>query len=472
MPNESLSFLEAKKKIEAGETSCQSLTQSYLDSINKRSDLNAFISILDESALKQAHLVDQKIKSGTAGKLAGMVLSVKDIFCMKDTRTTCGSKILENFISPYDATVVQRLKSEDAVIVGKTNMDEFGMGSSNENSAYGPVLNPLDHERIPGGSSGGAAASVAADLCMTAIGTDTGGSVRQPASHCGVVGLRPTYGRVSRYGIIAFASSLDQAGIFSKTVQDCSEVLNVIAGRDENDATSADIEVPDYSPESLIGVKGLTLGVPEEFLHEDLSDEVKSAVESSIQLFESQGANIKQISLQHMDYGIATYYLLCTAEASSNLARFDGVRYGLREEASGLIDMYRQTKTTGFGEEVKRRIMLGTYVLSAGYYDAYYRKAQKVRTLIKNDFMQAFDTCDVILGPTAPTSAFKLGEMVSDPMQMYLSDIFTVTAPLAGVPCITVPASESTELPVGIQFTAKPFAENDLFQIANWYMNQ
>lgn len=472
MSIEKCSFREVKKKIEAGETSCQALTQSYLDAIHNKSDLNAFITVLDEPALKQAHLVDQKINEGTAGKLAGMVLSVKDIFCMKDTRTTCGSKILENFYSPYDATVVERLKSEDAVIIGKTNMDEFGMGSSNENSAYGPVLNPLDEERIPGGSSGGAAASVAADLCMTAIGTDTGGSVRQPASHCGVVGLRPTYGRVSRYGIIAFASSLDQAGIFSKTVQDCAEVLQVIAGLDDYDATSADIEVPQYAPDSLKNVKGLKIGVPEEFLHKDLSDDVKSAVEASIQIFEAQGAIIKPISLHHMDYGIATYYLLCTAEASSNLARYDGVRFGARENEANLIDMYRQTKTLGFGEEVKRRIMLGTYVLSAGYYDAYYRKAQKVRTLIKNDFMQAFNECDFILGPTAPTSAFKMGEMVSDPMQMYLSDIFTVTAPLAGVPCITVPSKNSGQMPIGIQFTAKPFAENELLQVANWFMNQ
>ncbi len=467
----SADFQSAKSKLISGEVKCAEVTQKTFKEIQDKSHLNAFISVFNDRALEKAAEVDAKLQKGNAGRLAGMTIAVKDIFCIKDTVSTCGSKILENFNSPYTSTVVEKLEAEDAIIVGKTNMDEFGMGSSNENSAYGPVKNPVDESRIPGGSSGGSAAAVAADLCMTAIGTDTGGSVRQPASHCGVVGLRPTYGRISRYGIIAFASSLDQAGIFSKSVTDCAEVLQVIAGHDEKDSTSAEQEVPDYTACLDMDVNGLTIGMPDVFLQEGLSEPVRESLETTIQLLENQGAKIQKIQMPHFDYGIATYYMLCTAEASSNLARYDGVRFGLRSPEKDLMEMYRKTKSEGFGEEVKRRIMLGTYVLSAGYYDAYYRKAQKARTLIQRDYQKAFETCDFILGPVAPTSAFKLGEMTDDPLQMYLSDIFTVTAPLAGVPCISVPGKQAG-MPIGMQWTAKPFEEDRLLGISQWYENQ
>lgn len=468
-------FLKLRKSLFSGETTCEQLTNDYLSRIHKKKYLNAFLSVLAEQAMAQSRRVDEKIKKGAVGRLAGMIVAVKDILAMKQTRTTCGSKILENFISPYHATVIQRLLKEDAIIIGKTNMDEFGMGSSNENSAFGPVKNPYDESRIPGGSSGGSAAAVAADLAMTALGTDTGGSVRQPASHCGVIGLRPTYGRVSRYGLIAFASSLDQVGIFSKTPEDCSVVLQAIAGHDSRDATSSDKLIPDYSSLLSGSVKGLRIGLPREYFQEGLQKDVYSKINDIVHLMTENGAEFIDISLSLTEYGIATYYLICTAEASSNLARYDGVRYGLRiDEGAGLGSMYRDTRNCGFGPEVKRRIMLGTYVLSAGYYDAYYRKAQKVRTLIRREYETAFNHCDLIFGPTSPTTAFRLGEKVSDPLEMYLSDIYTVTAPLAGIPALSIPiGKDSKKMPIGLQMTAPAFREDRLLKTAQWiYQNQ
>ncbi|MCJ7813301.1 Asp-tRNA(Asn)/Glu-tRNA(Gln) amidotransferase subunit GatA, partial [bacterium] len=405
-----------------------------------------------------------------AGRLAGMIMAVKDIIAMKGSRTTCGSKILEHFISSYDATVIEKMRAEDAIIIGKTNMDEFGMGSSSENSAFNSVKNPYDLQRTPGGSSGGSAVAVSAGLSMSALGTDTGGSVRQPAALTGVVGLRPTYGRISRYGLIAFASSLDQIGIFSQTVADCGEILQVIAGRDDRDSTSSNQPVPDYSSFLNKGVEGLQVGMPKEFFNEGLDHEIKTEVEKITDMMKEEGAVIREVSLPHTDYGIATYYLICTAEASSNLARYDGVQYGFRESrASDLESMYTFTRSEGLGDEVKRRIMLGTYVLSAGYYDAYYLKAQKVRTIIRKDYDRVFQNCDVIIGPTTPTTAFKLGEKCNDPLKMYLSDIYTVTGPLAWIPAISVPiGKDSNGLPIGFQITAKPFDEGQCLRVAHW----
>lgn len=425
---------------------------------------------MGDSALEKARLVDKKIAGGKAGKLAGMIVAVKDILAIRDVRTTCGSKILETFHSPYSATVVERLEKEDALIVGKTNMDEFGMGSSNENSAFGPVKNPFDPERIPGGSSGGSAAAVASECAMTALGSDTGGSVRQPAAHCGVLGLRPTYGRVSRYGLIAFASSLDQVGIFSQNAEDCASVLEAISGFDERDSTSVNCEVPSFSSDLGMDVRGLRVGLPSEYFQSGLQADIQVKINELCEMLEQNGASIQKISLPLTDYGIAAYYLICTAEASSNLARFDGVRYGSRiDTKEDLKHMYCETRSRGFGEEVKRRIMLGTYVLSAGYYDAYYRKAQKVRTLIRKEYDEAFGRCDMILGPTTPTTAFRLGEKINDPMEMYLSDIYTVTAPLAGLPAISIPAGKDTNgMPIGIQLTAPAFQEGLLLKLTEY----
>ena len=464
-----LTYRKLRDRIETGEISCETLVTAYLEKINQ-SNLNAFITVLDEHALDRAKTVDQKIRSGSAGPLAGMIVAVKDIFSTKDVRTTCGSKILSNYMPPYDAHVVSKLKEADAIIIGKTNMDEFGMGSSNENSAYDPVKNPVDPERIPGGSSGGSAAAVAADLAMTALGSDTGGSVRQPAALCGVVGLRPTYGRISRYGLIAFASSLDTVGLFSRSVTDCADLLQVLAGEDANDSTSSPVEVPDYFSDLEKGTEGLRIGVPEEYFSDGLDVSIRESVESILNQMEKGGASIRPVKLPMTDYGIATYYLICTAEASSNLARYDAVKYGFRaSDFKDLDQMYLNSRHDGFGDEVKRRIMLGTYVLSAGYYDAYYRKAQKCRTLIQKDFNNAFEFCDVIVGPTTPTTAFKLGEKVDDPMSMYLSDIYTVTAPLAGLPAISVPiGKDESGLPVGMQITGNAFQEDLLFRVADW----
>ncbi len=463
-------YLSIQSKILNQEISCAALTQAYLEKVHENEHLNAFLSVFDERAIARAKQVDQNIQEGKAGKLAGMVVAVKDILTMQDAPTTCGSKILENFMSPYDATVIERLEAEDAIIVGKTNMDEFGMGSSNENSAFGPVKNPHDPERIPGGSSGGSGTAVAAGMAMTALGSDTGGSVRTPAALCGVVGLRPTYGRVSRYGLVAFASSLDQIGTFSNTVADTAALLQIIAGRDPRDSTSSDVPVSKYDDFLNHDVKDKTIGLPAEYFGEGLSDEIRTKIEEVVDLLKQGGAKIREVSLPNTEYGIAAYYLICTAEASSNLSRFDGVRYGFRSlDAKTLEAMYADSRNYGFGDEVKRRIILGTYVLSAGYYDAYYRKAQKVRTLIRKDFENVFQTCDFILSPTTPTTAFKIGENVDDPLSMYLYDIYTVTAPLAGVPAISIPAGkDQSDLPIGIQMTGKPFGEGELLGVANW----
>lgn len=464
-------FQSVRQLLAAGDINCQDLTQQYIEKINEGDKkFNAFISILGEMAREQAVAVDRKMAEGRAGRLTGMIVAVKDIISMKGTRTTCGSKILKNYISPYDATVIERLKAEDAILIGKTNMDEFGMGSSSENSAFQPVKNPYDLERIPGGSSGGSAVAVSAGMAMSALGTDTGGSVRQPAALTGVVGLRPTYGRISRYGLIAFASSLDQIGILSQTVTDCAEILQVIAGRDDRDSTSSDQPIPEYNTFLSRDVKGLQIGMPSEFFGEGLDKEIKQEIDKIADLLQNGGANVREVSLPHADYGIATYYLICTAEASSNLARYDGVHYGFRKDhLTELESMYTITRSQGFGDEVKRRIMLGTYVLSAGYYEAYYRKAQKVRTIIRQDYERVFKTCDIIIGPTTPTTAFRLGEKSHDPLRMYLSDIYTVSAPLAGVPSISVPiGKDSKGLPIGFQITAKPFGEGQCLRVAHW----
>jgi aspartyl-tRNA(Asn)/glutamyl-tRNA(Gln) amidotransferase subunit A len=397
------------------------------------------------------------------------VIAVKDVICMKGERTTCGSKILENFVSLYDATAVARLQAEDAVIIGKTNMDEFAMGSSTENSAYGPVLNPVDESRVPGGSSGGSCVSVAAGMAHAALGTDTGGSIRQPASFCGIVGLKPTYGRVSRYGLVALASSFDQIGPFAGTVADAAAVLQVIAGHDELDSTSARVPVPDYNAALTKEIRGMHIGLPQEALGTGLDPEVRQAVEQTLDRLRGAGAVVEEITLPHSEYTISTYYILMTAEASSNLARFDGARYG--ERAPGvrdLAEMYTNSRTAGFGAETKRRIMLGTYVLSAGYYDAYYRKAQKVRRLIQDDFFRAFTKVDCILLPTSPTTAFRFGEKADDPLQMYLSDVYTVSANLAGVPAISVPCGvDGKGLPIGVQFVGKQFDEPTILKVAD-----
>ena len=458
-----------RKRLLNGEVTCKGVVESYLKKAKSKADLNAFLELFEESG-EAAEQVDVKLRAGTAGKLAGMVIGVKDIIGIKDKRLTCGSRILKNFISPYDATVIERLRREDVVIIGKTNMDEFAMGSSTEYSSFGPVLNPADTSRVPGGSSGGSAAAVAADLCQVALGTDTGGSIRQPASFCGVVGLKPTYGRVSRYGLVAFASSFDVIGPLTNSVYDAALVLEVLSGPDERDSTCAAAAVPSYT--SLIDrdVKGLRVGIAQDTLTSGISDDVRQSIEKQIDSLRSAGALIAEVSLPHLDYTIPAYYILATAEASSNLERYDGARYGHRaKEVQELEEMYIRSRTEGFGPEVKRRIMLGTFVLSAGYYDAYYRKAQKVRRLIKEDFDNAFKGVDVILTPTAPTTAFKFGEKTSDPLQMYLSDIFTVSANLAGIPGISVPVGRDSEsLPIGLQLLGRQFEEETILTAANF----
>ncbi len=420
--------------------------------------------------MDSAEKVDKKIKEGKAGRLAGFVIGIKDVLAIRDKRLTCGSKILENFVSPYDATVVERLEEEDAIIIGKTNMDEFAMGSSTEFSAYGPVLNPVDNTRVPGGSSGGSASAVGAGLCHAALGTDTGGSIRQPASFCGVVGLKPTYGRVSRYGLVAFASSFDVIGPFANSVYDIALILEVLAGHDSRDSTSAEKSVPQYTSFLDKDVKNLKVGVAKETLSSGVDNEVRESIEKQIDNLRSSSVEIIEISLPHLDYTIPAYYILATAEASSNLERYDGARYGHRAKGvEDLEEMYVRSRTEGFGPEVKRRIMLGTFVLSAGYYDAYYRKAQKVRRVIKQDFDEAFKKVDAIVTPVAPTTAFKIGEKTSDPLQMYLSDIFTVSANLAGIPAISVPVGkDSKSLPIGLQLMGRQFEEEKILMLANF----
>ena len=463
-------FDQTRQAIESGLTSCEQVTEEYLHAIEKRRYLNVFLSVFDEEARQQARVVDKKIAAGKAGKLAGMVVAIKDVLCMRDKRVTCGSKILENFVSLYDATAIELLRREDAVMIGKTNMDEFAMGSSTENSAFGPVLNPVDQTRVPGGSSGGSCVAVAAGMSHTALGTDTGGSIRQPAAFCGIVGLKPTYGRVSRYGLVALSSSFDQIGPFANSVRDAARVLQVIAGHDDRDSTSARVPVLDYLSFLTRDVKGVKIGLPTEAFAEGLDEEVHEAIEKAMDRLRSAGAIIHEVSLPHSRYNISTYYILMTAEASSNLARYDGARYGYRtSDAKDLMEMYVKSRSEGFGAETKRRIMLGTYVLSAGYYEAYYRKAQKVRRLIQNDFFNAFKEVDCICMPTSPTTAFKFGEKIDDPLQMYLSDIYTVSANLAGVPAISVPCGvDSKGLPIGVQFVGKQFDESTLLKVADF----
>ena len=450
-------------------TSARELAKDFYAQIARRNpELNAFLALCPERAYAQADRVDAAIAKGhTLGPLAGVPVAIKDVLSTAGVRTTCGSKILENYTPPYDATAIERLEDAGAVILGKTNCDEFAMGSSNENSAYGPVRNPVALDRVPGGSSGGSAAAVAAGLSVVSLGTDTGGSIRQPGAYCGIPAMMPTYGRVSRYGLIAFASSLDRIGPFATNITDAATVMSVIAGHDSNDSTSAAVAVPNYAAEMEKPIAGLRIGVPEDYFGAGLDPEVKAKVQAGIALLEKLGCKRVPLKMPHTDYAIATYYIVATAEASSNLARYDGVRYGLRVQGNTLMDMYRKTRERGFGPEVKRRIMLGTYALSSGYYDAYYLRAQKVRSLIARDFANAFEKVDAILTPTAPTPAFKLGEKTADPLEMYLADIYTVTGSLAGVPGISVPCgTTATGLPIGMQIFASHFGESRILQLA------
>lgn len=459
-----------RKALEARQLSARELTQEYYSRIDKRNpELNAYLALCPERAFAQADRVDAMVSRGDKlPPLAGVPMAIKDVISTRGVRTTCGSKILEHYVPPYDATAVERLEAAGAVLLGKTNCDEFAMGSSNENSAYGPVRNPVAPDRVPGGSSGGSAAAVAADLAVGALGTDTGGSVRQPGALCGIPALMPTYGRVSRFGLIAFASSLDRIGPFAKSARDAATILGVIAGRDPNDETSAEVAKPDYSAEIDNPVAGMRIGIPKEYFGKGMDPEVRSHVEAGIKRLESMGCKSIELRMPHTDYAIATYYIVATAEASSNLARFDGVRFGLRAESGTLREMYKKTRGKGFGPEVKRRIMLGTYALSSGYYDAYYLRAQKVRSLIASDFARAFETVDVIVTPTSPSPAFRIGERVADPLSMYLADIYTVTGSLAGIPGISIPCgSTSGGLPIGLQIVGPHFAEAKVLQIAH-----
>jgi len=459
-----------RSALEAKKISTREMTKEFYAQIDRRNPvLNAFLALSPDRAYAQADRVDVAIARHEAlPPLAGVPIAIKDVISTQGVRTTCGSKILQSYLPPYDATAIERLEAAGAILLGKTNCDEFAMGSSTENSAYGTVRNPVALDRVPGGSSGGSAAAVAAGLAVAALGTDTGGSIRQPGACCGIPAMMPTYGRVSRYGLIAFASSLDRVGPFAGNVADTAAVMGVIAGRDPNDSTSAAVPVPDYTAEIEKPIQDLRIGVPEDYFGEGLNAEVKAKVEAGIALLERLGCRRITLKMPHTGYAIATYYIVATAEASSNLARYDGVRYGLRVPGSTLIDMYRKTRERGFGHEVKRRIMLGTYALSAGYYDAYYLRAQKVRSLIARDFSDAFQKVDAIITPTAPTPAFRLGEKTADPLQMYLADIYTVTGSLAGVPGISVPCGKTKAgLPVGMQIFGSHFSEGRVLQLAN-----
>lgn len=465
----SLTLHEAKTGLKNKQFSATELTQAYLNRIDALDQkIGSYLTLCPETALKQAQEADEHIQNGTAKALTGLPLAPKDIYLTKGLRTTCASKILENFIPEYNATVIQNCLDAGAVILGKTNLDEFAMGSSTENSALGVTKNPWDLTRTPGGSSGGSAACVASDLCVASLGTDTGGSIRQPAAFCSIVGLKPTYGRVSRYGTIAFASSLDQMGPMTKDVRDSALLMNVMAGHDPHDSTSLNYPVPDYTQALNQSVKGLKIGVPKEFFQDGVHDDVKNAVMKALQTYKDLGCEIVDVSLPNTPYAVATYYIIAPAEASSNLARYDGVRFGRRESGSTLIDMYNNTRGTGFGKEVKRRIMIGTYVLSSGYYDAYYIKAQKARTIIRNDFLEAFKKVDVILGPVTPTTAFKMGEKAGDPLQMYLNDILTISLNLAGLPGMSLPCGfDQNGLPIGLQLLGKAFDESTLLKVAH-----
>jgi aspartyl-tRNA(Asn)/glutamyl-tRNA(Gln) amidotransferase subunit A len=468
-----LTIDEAQRRLRARELSSVELTEAALARIQRlEPTLHAFISVTPELALEQARAADARLAAGDApSPLCGIPLAIKDIIATRGVRTTAGSKILESFVAPYDATVTSRLRAAGAVCVGKANCDEFAMGSSNENSAYGAARNPWDTARVPGGSSGGSAAAVAAGLSLGALGTDTGGSIRQPAALCGIVGLKPTYGRVSRYGVLAYASSLDQVGPMTRTVRDCALLLEAIAGHDHLDSTSVPQAVPGYAAALDAGIRGRRFGLPKEYFIEGMSREVADGVRGAVAQIESLGGIVEEVSLPHTEYAIAAYYLLATAEASSNLARYDGTRYGLRvDRGQGLLDMYQQTRAQGFGTEVKRRIMLGTYALSAGYYDAYYLKALQVRTLIRRDFERVFETCDAILTPTTPTTAFAIGEKTTDPLEMYLSDIFTISVNLAGLPGLSLPCGfDSSGLPIGLQIVGRPLDELGVLQAGYAY---
>jgi aspartyl-tRNA(Asn)/glutamyl-tRNA(Gln) amidotransferase subunit A len=462
---------EVHEMLTSGRVSCLEVTQAVLARAEEVEPLlHSYVRLTPEVALRQAKEIDQRLARGEhLPPLGGVPLVLKDIMCTKGIVTTCGSKILENFIPPYDATVVSRCNEQGMILIGKANMDEFAMGSSTENSAFGPTHNPWDLERVPGGSSGGSAAAMAANEAIIALGTDTGGSIRQPAALCGVVGMKPTYGRVSRQGLVAFASSLDQIGPITKDVTDCALFLNVICGHDPLDSTSIDLPVPDFTQVLGREIKGLRIGLPREFFEYEgkkVGEEVEAPVRAALGIFERLGAVIEEISLPSLSYCVATYYLIAPAEASSNLARYDGVQYGFRSPGEDIIDMYRKTRDKGFGAEVKRRIMLGTYALSAGYYDAYYQKAQQVRTLMVRDFQRAFQKYDVLIGPTSPTVAFRIGEKTDDPLAMYLSDVCTIPVNLAGLPAVSIPCGYSDGLPVGLQIVGKALDEETLLRTA------
>lgn len=465
-----LTVTEARARLDRREISAVELLQAHLERIRQvEPQIHAFITLTEEIAQAQAEEADRRIARGDAAPLTGIPVALKDVLCTVDAPTTAGSRILEGFRSPYDATVVRKLREQGAVFVGKANTDEFAMGSSTENSAYGPTRNPWNLDRVPGGSSGGSAAAVAAGEAMVSLGSDTGGSIRQPAGFCGVVGIKPTYGRVSRYGLVAFASSLDQIGPFGRTVEDVAIVLQAISGHDPCDSTSVDIPVPDYRASLTGDIRGLRIGVAAEYQVPGMDPEVERVVDEAVAELQRLGAEIVPVSLPHTKYALATYYIIAPSEASANLARYDGVKYGLSLQGETLLESYLQTRGRGFGPEVKRRIMLGTYALSAGYYDAYYVKAQKVRTLIKRDFDEAFEKVDVILAPTSPTVAFRLGERTADPIQMYLSDVFTIPANMAGLPGIAVPCGFAHGLPVSMQFMGRPFDEATLLRVAHAY---
>lgn len=467
-----LTIHELQKKLRAGEATSLEITEAIFERINAVEEkVNAYITLTKDSALQDAEIADRAIKKGNTGELTGIPIAIKDLMCTNGVRTTCGSRILEKFVPPYDSTVVKKLRADGAVFLGKTNMDEFAMGSSTETSYFGATRNPWDLNRIPGGSSGGSAVAVAADECIAALGSDTGGSIRQPAALCGVVGLKPTYGRVSRFGLIAFASSLDQIGPLTKDVEDCAIMMNAISGYDPSDSTSVPADVPDYRDFLSRGIDGWTVGIPKEYFIKGIDPEISAAIEGVIKDVETLGGKCREISIPHTEYCVAVYYIVAPSEASSNLARYDGVRYGYRsDQGKDLMEMYKMSRSDGFGAEVKRRIMIGTYALSSGYYDAYYRKASQVRALMKKDFERAFETCDVIVAPVTPIPAFKIGEKVDDPLQMYLTDIFTLSANLAGIPGISVPCGFTKgDLPIGVQFMAPHFGEGKLLQMAYAY---
>jgi aspartyl-tRNA(Asn)/glutamyl-tRNA(Gln) amidotransferase subunit A len=469
-----LTIAAAKKSLRAREFSARELVRAHLDAVTRLNPtLNAFITVTEDAALAQADAADAALAAGTAGPLAGIPLAIKDLFCTAGVRTTAASRILDNFVPPYESTVTAKLLADGAVFLGKTNLDEFAMGSSNMTSAFGPVVNPWRRRDdpgavlVPGGSSGGSAAAVAAGMAMGATGTDTGGSIRQPAAFCGVAGIKPTYGRCSRWGVVAFASSLDHPGPFARTVEDCAILLGSMSGFDARDSTSVERPVPDFAAACRRGVRGLRIGVPREYRSDGMPPAIEGLWQQGLGWLREAGAEIVDVSLPHTKYGLATYYIVAPAEASSNLARYDGVRFGHREPGHDLTDLYERTRAAGFGEEVKRRILIGTYVLSAGYYDAYYLRAQKIRTLILRDFTEAFAQVDALLTPTAPSAAFAQGEKMDDPVAMYLNDVFTVPANMAGVPAMSVPAGlDASGLPLGLQIIGRPFDEETVFAVA------